>query len=218
MLEGHIKEILKEYKRTEKKDLLHLLPIYMGAVLVGYLRPITYDYDVAMPGLVHKLSEWRRGNPEAGTGTFDVTDARTEKWLKSLILDNELRILFLIMDLNGGYIGQIGLAAFNFEDDSADIDAVLRGEKNAVKGIMGAALTEIIAWGKRVLKFKNVYLDVFNDNNHAISFYLHHGFQQVERIALVQEHYENEVKWEIDSSLDPALAERCYIRMKYMNE
>jgi len=218
MLESNICNKLKEYKRIKKTDILHLLPVYMGDVLAGYLRPVTFDYKVSMPGIVNELSEWRRENPDAGTGTFEVTDERTEKWLKTFILENERRILFIIMDLNNENIGQIGLAGFDFENASSDIDAVLRGKKDTAKGIMGAALEAIIRWGKTELQLKNIFLDVFNDNKHAISFYINHGFCEEGRIALVQKSYENEVKWEMDYDLNPGLAERRYIRMRYIKE
>lgn len=218
MLEKNICNKLKEYKRSKQTDILHMLPVYTEDVLSGYLRPLTFDYKVSMPGIVSELSKWRRENPYAGTGTFEVTDDRTEKWLKTFILENEKRILFIIIDLNNRYIGHIGLAGFDFVNSSSDIDAVLRGKKDAVKGIMGAALGTIMRWGKEELQLKDFFLDVFNDNIHAINFYINHGFCEESRIALVKKDYGDEVKWETDYAIDPGMAEKCYIRMKYIKE
>ena len=210
--------IIKKYKRSNKQDILRLLPIYKESEIVGYMRPLTFDYSQTLFNIVKVLSDWRRDNPTAGTGTFVVTDERTEKWLIKNVLDNEDRIIFLITDLKGDYIGHIGLAEFDEENLSADIDAVLRGVKNNLPGIMSYALKTIIVWGKDVLGLQNIYLDVYDDNVHAIKFYKRNNFAEVGKISLVKVRYENEVKWEIDKNLNPQYADKCYIRMKYMGD
>ena len=43
MTQTEIENILKEYKRNKKEDILHLLPIYQGEILMAYLRPITFE-------------------------------------------------------------------------------------------------------------------------------------------------------------------------------
>lgn len=209
------KEILKTYKRTQKGDILHFIPVYQEERLAAYLRPLTFDYQDSLPGIISVLSRWRRENPMAGTGTFLVSDERTEHWLKTYVLNNESRIIFLIMDLQGNYIGHIGLAGFDFEKGIADIDAVLRGEKDVHPGIMGAALQAIIEWGENTLQLKKIYLEVFDDNLHAIQFYEKHHFCAMKKTALVEVKYEGETKWEIEEDMAPELAKRCYIRMEY---
>lgn len=221
MTQTGIQQKLKEYKRCKKEDILHLLPIYQADELTAYLRPLTFDYKISLPQIVNVLSSWRRNNPTAGTGTFHVTDERTENWLQKFVLKNENRIIFIIMDLQGRYIGHIGFAEFDYtgkngEGKTADIDAVLRGEKNILPGIMSDALRTLIYWGKRELKLENIFLDVFSDNLHAIQFYEKNHFEKVKRIALVKAVYDSETKWEIDENINPDLAAKCYIRMKYV--
>lgn len=212
------KKKLEEYKRSKKEDLLHMLPVYQENQLLAYLRPITFDYKASLPGIVNALSRWRRENPTAGAGNFEVTDERTENWLKKYVLKNENRIIFIIMDLENHYIGQIGLADFDHITQSADIDAVLRGEKDTLPGIMGAALHTIIKWGKKELLLRHIFLKVFDDNLHAIEFYKKNCFDEVNRIALVQVKYDAEIKWEEDEKMNPVLAKRCYVRMEYTEE
>lgn len=129
MNQREVTELLKEYKRSEKNDLLHLVPIYQDGKLAAYLRPITYDYKISMPGIVSELSAWRRETPNAWNSTFEVTDERTEKWLDKYVLNNETRIIFVIQDLKNNLIGQIGLAGFNYCKKSAELDAVIRGKR-----------------------------------------------------------------------------------------
>lgn len=212
-----IKNKIKQYKQESKNDVLHLVPLYQGDILIGYLRPITFDYPYTLPSVISLLSKWRRENPEAATGCFEVTDERTEKWLNNLVLKNENRILFLIQDINNQFIGHLGLADINYEKFTADIDAVLKGE-SCPSGIMSTALDRIIKWAMAELDIQQIYLDVFNDNEHAINFYTNNHFIEVERIALEKVEYEDESKWEINRKMDPMLAERVYIRMKYMGD
>ena len=212
-MNGKCYEVLKNYKYM-KDDILHLVPIYCEETIIGYLRPITADFMIAMPNIVSTLSRWRRDNPMAGTGSFEVTDARTQNWVEKFVLKNEKRIIFLIQDLEFRYIGHIGLAEIDTEQNSADIDAVLRGERGISKGIMTYALQAIINWCKIKLGIRNIFLDVFSDNPHAIKFYEKNNFIEVKRIALEQICYENEIKWEINETMNPNEAERCYIRME----
>ncbi len=214
MNDGKCYEIIKKYKCKEKTDILHMIPVYHGEILRAYLRPITFDYKFSMPDIVPTLSRWRRENPTAGTGTFKVTDERTQKWVENFVLKNERRIIFIIQNLEFQYVGHIGLAEINYIQSYADIDAVLRGEKDLLKGIMSDALQTIINWAKNELEIGNIYLDVYSDNLHAIQFYKKHNFREIKRIALEKVIYQNEVKWEISEAIAPDEAEKVYVRME----
>ncbi len=214
MTQREIEKILNEYKRSKKEDLLYLLPIYQKHNLAGYLHPITYDYKISLPGIIGKLSTWRRNTPFAWNSVFEITDERTELWVEKYVLKNENRIIFVIQDLENHYLGQIGLAGINGEQRSAEIDAVVRGEKNLRPGIMGASLNTIIAWGKKKLCLENISLDVFDDNTHAIDFYKKNGFIECGQTALIKEESSAETRWHTDESLDPVKACRRYIQMK----
>lgn len=205
--------ILSKIKLKNEEDQLYVIPIYLDGKIAGFIEPITFQFKNYDPKLVSCLSKWRKNNPTAATGTFEVTDARTEKWLVNAILNNQNRILFIVMDSGRNKIGQLGFADISFEKGNADIDAVIRGESSQ-PGLMGHALETLIAWGKLHLQLSNIYLDCFNDNDHALKFYRKHGFTEIGRTALVKKEYPDEVKWEIDKELDPNQAERWYIRMK----
>lgn len=214
MKRAAVEEVLEEYKRRRKEDILHLLPVYQEDILMGYLRPITFDYKISLPGIVPALSTWRRDTPYAWNSVFKVTDEGTEEWLEKFVLRNKNRIIFIVQDLDHHYIGQIGLAAFNENDKSAEIDAVVRGEKNKQPGIMSAALRTITVWGRRKFGLEHIYLDVFEDNVHAIEFYKRNNFIELERISLAEIKCETETKWEVDEKINPDSASRRYIKMK----
>lgn len=209
-----VEEKLRRYKREEKEDMLVMVPICQNGYVTAYLRPLTFDYKSSLPGIVCALSEWRRENSYAWASTFDVTDERTEMWLKKYVLEKKDRIIFVIQDLNNHYIGQIGLAGFDYNEKSVEIDAVVRGKKDVLPGIMGAALNTIINWGELEFHVEKFLLDVFDDNLHAIKFYKKNGFVESGRIALVEQKSRMETRWEIDESIAVESASRCYIKME----
>ena len=214
MSQDIIKEKLKEYKKSKKEDGSYLLPVYQENKLIAYLHPITFNYKVSLRGIVDALSDWRRKTPNAWASVFDVTHEGTEEWLEKYVLGNEKRIIFVIQDLDNHYIGQIGLAEFDYSEKSAEVDAVVRGRKDILPGVMSAALKTLVEWGKRELKLERFFLYVFDDNVHAIEFYKKNNFIEKNRIALNEVKCGAGVRWEINEKIHPKQASRCYIRME----
>jgi RimJ/RimL family protein N-acetyltransferase len=214
--EKYIKEILDKYKRKNKSDYLICLPVFNSDEnIVAYLKPITADYIDTIPDCVEIMSKWRIENPMIGTGTFTVTHERTKRWLDNFVINNSDRIIFLTMDFNGNYIGHIGYAAFDYASRSAEIDSVLRGEKEVIPGLMQFCMSVMIKWGKEVMKLNQITLKVFADNTHAISFYERCGFKKDILIPLVKNILPDEEKWEISKDANITNAERYYLKMVY---
>ncbi|MCO1603818.1 GNAT family N-acetyltransferase [Desulfosporosinus nitroreducens] len=211
-----IKETLDRYKGKYKHEPLKNLPVYNDqTVICGYLRPITEDYRITLPGCSALLGKWREENPGIATGTFQVTRERTEKWLDEHIIGRDDRILFLIVALDGQFLGHIGFSSFDYQEKACEVDAVLRGVKDIQPGLMGYALNSLICWGHNDLQLEKITLKVFADNTHAIQFYQRCGFQVVQLIPLVKVALPSEEKWEIRSQLQGIVAERYYTEMIY---
>lgn len=211
-----IKETLDRYKGKYKHEPLKHLPVYNDqTILCAYLRPITEDYRITLPGCSDLLGKWREDNPGIATGTFQVTRERTEKWLDAHIIGRDDRILFLITALDGQFLGHIGFSSFNYQEKSCEVDAVLRGVKDVHPGLMGYALNSLIFWGLHDLQLEKITLMVFADNTHAIQFYKRCGFQFVQLIPLGKVVLPSEEKWEISPQLQGTVAERYYTEMIY---
>lgn len=214
--QNYLKEILDSYKCKNKGDYLIILPVYNDQQEeIAYLRPITANYMRTIPSCVELMSRWRAENPSLATGIFTVTHERTRKWLDNLVVGNDRRILFLISDFNGRYLGHIGFAAFDYENKSAEIDSVLRGVKDCMPGLMQHCMKSMIDWGKCVLKLEEIALEVFLDNTHAVEFYRRCKFVDNIRIPMVKITLPDEEKWE--PSPDPKMqdAERYFLKMIY---
>lgn len=75
----------------------------------GALFPINYSH-MQDDFLISLLTKWREENAFAYPTKFKVTVDGTKKWLKEQVLDNPSRILFLVVDKQGKWIGHVGLA------------------------------------------------------------------------------------------------------------
>jgi RimJ/RimL family protein N-acetyltransferase len=214
--QSYINDILDRYKCKSIEDYLIFLPVYDESNnIVAYLRPITSNYLKTIPYCVELMSRWRVENPTIGTGVFTVTHERTKRWLDNFVVNNSNRIVFLVVDFTGTYLGHIGYAAFQRDIQTAEIDSVLRGKKNVIPGLMQFCMNTMIKWGRQVLLLKEITLKVFSDNIHAVEFYERCGFIKDILIPLVKVILPDEEKWEISPDADLKSAERYYLKMIY---
>ncbi|WP_069998734.1 GNAT family N-acetyltransferase [Cellulosilyticum sp. I15G10I2] len=153
------------------------MPIYnQQDTLCGYLVPVIKAYRIVMPVCGKLLARWRNENPSMSADQFTATSQGTEKWLDELIIQRDDRILFLIVTVDGEKVGHIGYSSFNYEEQSCEVDAVLRGEKSVHPGMMTFALGALTSWGLKDLKLLIIRLRVFSDNTRAVAFYKRNNF------------------------------------------
>ncbi|MGA2775752.1 MAG: hypothetical protein ABSE81_06830, partial [Candidatus Omnitrophota bacterium] len=72
----------------------------------GILVPINYAY-VEDDCLISLLAKWREENCFAYPTKFKVTFEGTKNWLKEHVLSNSSRLLFLVVDRCGRWIGHV---------------------------------------------------------------------------------------------------------------
>lgn len=178
----------------------------------AYLIPVT-ELIFEYPKYIEIMAEWRKNNPTVSNKYFQVTTESTKNWIKNIILDDNTKILFLIFDSNFVPIGQMGLSNINFEKKSGFIYAVIKGDKNAQKGIMEWSLREMTSWGDKELGICEYYLDVQEMNERAIRLYQRVGFVPVARIPLEKREMGEEIHWVVS---DKQIAERYDVRMQYI--
>lgn len=212
--QAFLTEILDQYKRKDPVSPLILLPILdKQGILQGFLRPVTADFRNTIPDCVHLFSKWRRENPTLSPARFTITDKRTEDWLQRLVVDNDQRLLFMVQTPMGKNVGHIGFASFRYEERTAEVDSVLKGEKEGTPGLMEYAMAALVHWGKETLRLNHVDLEVLWDNKHAISFYHRCGFQDDTLIPLEKIEADGEVKWRT-CEIKEQNAEKYYLHMK----
>lgn len=194
--EEQVTETLNHYKRKRASDKLVLIPILdTNEQTIGFLHPITADFKTTIAGCVELLSAWRGENPTLSPTRFHITLEGTERWITNLVVNNDQRILFLVQDIAGTYIGHMGFAGFNYAVRAAEVDLVVRGKKDTAHGMMEHAVRALVRWGMRELGLEHISLDVLWDNTHAISFYERCGFQRDGLIPLTKKEYQGETRW-----------------------
>lgn len=213
--EQRVINTLSKYKCKNIFEPLKCIPVYDPKLtIVGYLRPITQHYAITLPGCADLLARWRNENAHMAPGHFMATPESTKKWLDQQIIARADRILFLIISTDGTKIGHIGLASFDYQAKSCEIDAVVRGEKAGYGGMMTFALNSLIYWGLTELKLKQILLRVLADNERAISFYNRNSFCKVKEIPLYQIISADEEAWTSVKQNAQQVAQKCYHQMK----
>lgn len=175
----------------------------------GILIPINYTYTED-DCLISLLAKWREENYFAYSAKFKVTFEGTKKWLKEQVLDNPSRLLFLVIDQYGRWIGHLGLGDCLNDERSIMLDNILRGDKLHARGIMSEAVIELSEWARKMFMPARIYLKVLDDNLHAIDFYKKLGFIEEHRIPLKR--HEREDGYAYIETTDTA-ADRYFVEM-----
>ena len=191
-----ISYVLNRYKRKQPEFNLILVPILDNAGKVaGFLHPVTADFASTIFRCVELLDRWRKENPTLSPSRFPISHERTTNWITNSIIENNGRILFMIQNLEGSYIGHIGFTNIIPESRSGEIDMVVRGEKEINPGLMTLAMKSLIRWGKAELGLEHIDLVVLPHNDHGIEFYQRCGFKQDGVVPLIKVENNNEISW-----------------------
>lgn len=162
--------------------------------------------------LLEIIGRWRKENEMWFLSQFPVTVERTTRWFKERVIGAPDRLLFMIK-VHKDYIGHVGLYRFEFENNTCEIDNIVRGEPE-YPGIMEDAVRNMMKWGRDVLGLKGYSLKVLSNNERAIKFYRRLGFCEVGRIPLT--YIKGDRGLELVEALDTEddKAERYYVLMR----
>lgn len=198
-------------KATNRYDelLVKSLPLADGA---GHLVPLA-ELHTQDERLVETLARWRDENSFAYPTRFPVTVEGTARWLRRNVLDAEDRLLFLVLDPTGRPVGHLGYANCLDGSGSAEIDNVVRGEKDAAPGTMTRAMEAVLDWADDVLGPTGIFLRVLDDNPHAIRFYERLGFREETRIPLRRHVDGDSVSFKPLEDGDDTAPDRAFLRM-----
>jgi len=143
--------------------------------------------------MMELLGRWRKENEIWYASQFEITVERTIHWFINGIIQKHDRLSFII-EVNDNYIGHVGLNRFNYDDQTCEIDNILRGEKK-YPGIIGDAIMRMMIWGKDVLKLNGYTLKVLGYHERAIKLYNRLGFKKNGEIPLIQIEGNDGLEW-----------------------
>lgn len=162
-------------------------------------------------GLLLTLATWREASADAFPTQFAVTLDGTRSWLADRVLAVPDRLLFLVLDRLGTPVGHIGIANAANERAEVEIDNVVRGLAEPT-GIMSRALQALLGWIDDAIAPDAVFLRVFADNQHAISFYERNGFLATGEMPLRRHEEGGAVAYR--PLTDDAEPDRVFLRME----
>lgn len=193
-------EILKTFKKDPFKNYLEFE--FNGVNFI--LQPVINNEDI-----VAKLANWREKFYDAFPSRFQVTLEGTANWLQKQVIENDDRFLFLIKE-NSNILGHLGFFRFNKEENSCEIDNVVKGV-DGYSGLMTTALREVIEFAFNKLRLSKLSLRVFSDNERAIRLYKNCGFKEQKLIPLLREGTDEIYSWQ--ECENPSKAQRFFLQM-----
>lgn len=196
---NHFRERLKQIKKNPEKN---VITIPFKSKIIS-LKPVDTSEDT-----IRLMTEWRNKFWQGFLTKFHATEERTKNWLQKEVIDNENRILFLIL-IDEKKIGHIGIHRYDEMINTADIDNVLRGVRNDFPRIMGEVIKAIFKLMFKELKLSRVQLRVFSDNHKAISLYERSSMVTVDSIPLKRFFTDDGWVWkEIELKKDEGVGEK----------
>lgn len=193
-------ELLKALKTSATAN-QPCLSIPVGSPVEAILRPVATSAGRLNAEDVRVLTEWRNRFVGAFLTEFEANDERTARWLTQMVGPDDTRILFMLDDTQGRTFGYMGLAFIDWERDSGEADAIVRGA-DCAPGLMTHALLILLEWARVQLGLLRLGVRVRSDNT-ALEFYRKLGFTEERRVALRRAEEDGMTRWFEDESLEP---------------
>ena len=166
--------------------------------IIGFLVPVgTWILDDLQT--VESIQYWRQRSMKNYLVQFESSYQRTWNYLQQNAILDSTRILFMIAGVDGNFIGHVGLC--NINDESAELDNLMRGVSGGAKDLMMHAEKETIHWAFSNLQIGEVRLRVLSFNFLAIKIHKLLGFEVFAKIPLRME-IQNRDKVLVDCDTD----------------
>jgi perosamine synthetase len=140
----------------------------------GYMVPFC-ELHMENEELIAQLASWRDAHQHVYPTRFKVTIEGTKRWLRA-ILDNEGRIMFLLLDAQGRPVGHLGWTNAVHPDRLLECDNWVRGVKDSTPGLFAKAVKRLHEWAEEMFGPEKIILRVMTSNTKAIEFHKKRGY------------------------------------------
>ena len=178
--------------------------------IIGYLKPVD-KYFTENFQVINSLTNWRNKYMHFFLTQFQATNERTKSWLENIVLSQDTRIFFLILDETQKIIGNFGIC--NITKQSAELDNLIRGEKGGYPKLIYYSELTLINWIYNKLGIDNIYLHVLTHNSKTISLHESVGFIKIKKYKLIKEVIDEELRYVADYNNEPDNDEFGLFRM-----
>jgi len=175
------------------KELPDKIPILdQASAQVGHLKRLVSLNDIS-DELVTCMVDWRNKFGSFFITQFNATQARTEKWLKEVIIPDKTRAMYLIEDNAGNWFGHVGVKHLN--TNCPELDNMIRGRSGMNPQAMLLAEVALLSAIFENASVNAVCLEVFSRNLIALSLHQSIGFEICNSRLVVGRVYNNEVHY-----------------------
>jgi len=140
---------------------------------------------------------------------FVMTKEKTRKWINELVLDNPSRILFTI-SIENKMIGCIGHGGFNENENSSQLDNMMKDPSCKISGIMTTVEKVYLRWMFEFFKLSKITGYLFSDNEKMMSVHYECGWKLLDTVAIKKKIKNENSVWEISKEEDNDNVERYF--------
>lgn len=209
---NHCKRVVRCMKSLESASRTKIEIKNNKGLLLGYLKPVdtllASDSDI-----ITKLTRWRKMFMKYFLTQFHATEERTKLWIQRVVIKDDTRLLFLILDEIEKPIGNFGVC--NISSESAELDNLIRGERGGDPKLVYFSELFLMNWIYRNLNVDRIFLHVFSTNTRTISLHSSIGFNISRGYSLIKHVSNKEVRYEVGKEKDKATDELTYLEMDF---
>ena len=175
-----LKRVFKFYKRSnsEMQLMTSVIEFEVNSQDDFSLVPLSHMH-IESSKIVEELCNLRNDFISIYPNSSPADFSSTQIWLKELVISNDSRILFLVVDKKNRIHGHLGL--WQRDDLNLELDNVLKAPHSKVPGLFGAAVIAIEKWINELVNVSELKLRVLESNEHAIKFYVKNGYSEISR-------------------------------------
>jgi perosamine synthetase len=179
-LATQLRKVFTFYKRSKSNTQLMTSVIELeGNFNEKYLMVPLSQIHLEDLELTQKLCDFRNSfisiYPDSTIATLDST----KNWMNGSVVNNEDRILFLVVDTSGKIHGHLGIWYRN--ELTVELDNVLKSKDSNIPGLFSAAVEALEKWINEVINLSEISLRVLESNEHAVKFYQKLGYKSKSR-------------------------------------
>jgi len=135
---------------------------------------------------IHLLTEWRKLYRHMFASNFRMDEELTKKWINQKRSTSEQSILFMIY-LDGKKVGNIGTDMFNENENSVELDNMMKDPNCQESGLMTIVEKVYLKWMFDNLKLSKICGRLFTDNFRMLNAHLACGWKIIDISPLKKE-------------------------------
>ena len=135
---------------------------------------------------IHLLTEWRKLYYHMFASNFRMNEERTKKWINQKRSTPDQSILFMIY-LDGKKVGNIGADMFNENENSVELDNMMKDPNCHESGLMTIVEKVYLKWMFDNLKLSKICGRLFTDNFRMLNAHLACGWKIIDVFPMKKE-------------------------------